>query len=906
MALTVNTNIINDTNQYLLDAKNVKGTFVVVASTAERDALPAATTVNGSLCYCTADSKFYQYNGSSWQEKEFGTNTTNDAYNLGYYDTITKNSDGTYTITRQTGYLTINTEDITRGSNETVNSAHAYVYAYSSKKVSDALYDWDAIIGISNNGFEVKCVDSDWIGANKISINSTANQICIGFSSPKTQAEIQALCPIYIQYKLATATTEIVEKNHYARYNQKFILEHNRTEAGEAVNLFDLSNVTDDSNYVNPEVIFSYENGGMIIPCGAETNSNNVSLQKFKNNGYISYLGGGEFAEGFSSITFQKTSDFNQIRIKRNGSKKDYGVLFNVDYLEDGKTYTISADVQLRNNTADRNIYCFHIMIVEGTIAQKEYYHYNAKKRISNNEALFLKNEAERSANLWDEITESGTLSGDDGSLENNSSRLRSKNFIPILPNTRYIFNSSYVARINFYGSTFNFISTWVNNKTPFVTPSNAYFIKFDINSDYGTTYKNDIILNEGFEPLPYQPYEGKVIHEKDLKNASTTLGYYDKITENPDESYTITKQTGYINGTDFLNWGVNAAGNRYVTFDHIKINRNIENVIGNCGRVGPDSWWQSTFTQVTITYDGNNDFLIILLPYGTAENDSSPLNDIHVQYKLPNARAEIVEKNYCAQYNKRFILEHNKIEAEKSSNLWSYENSITINAGSEKWWYLSNETMSNWGLVVGETYSIKSFVNNDTRNLAFQLLPSYSDFKEGRTFVFTSDTQIRIGGNTVSSTVTFTPKIMLVKGIDIADEYQPYSGKPVHKKEFEDFKNSMKFIPYVSVVETSSSKNISENGIYFVIPTEPFSASLKLEVRAGVSGTLQTAYFSGGIISVSSFFDSKLKFFEIRITYGAGSSAASISIADGHNYTSPPSGVISKITGKCKIYKLI
>ena len=76
MALTVNTQIINDTDQHLLDAKNVKGTFVVVASTAERDALPAATTVNGSLCYCTADSKFYQYNGSSWQEKNFGINSS--------------------------------------------------------------------------------------------------------------------------------------------------------------------------------------------------------------------------------------------------------------------------------------------------------------------------------------------------------------------------------------------------------------------------------------------------------------------------------------------------------------------------------------------------------------------------------------------------------------------------------------------------------------------------------------------------------------------------------------------------------------------------------------------------------------------------------------------------------------
>jgi len=73
MAYIVNTKIENQTNQYLLDAKNVKGSYVVVNSIKERDELPAATTVTGSLCYCTADSKFYQYNGSIWIEKEFGT-----------------------------------------------------------------------------------------------------------------------------------------------------------------------------------------------------------------------------------------------------------------------------------------------------------------------------------------------------------------------------------------------------------------------------------------------------------------------------------------------------------------------------------------------------------------------------------------------------------------------------------------------------------------------------------------------------------------------------------------------------------------------------------------------------------------------------------------------------------------
>ena len=349
----------------------------------------------------------------------------------------------------------------------------------------------------------------------------------------------------------------------------------------------------------------------------------------------------------------------------------------------------------------------------------------------------------------------------------------------------------------------------------------------------------------------------------------------------------------------------MNGAGNRYVTFEQIKVNNNIENIIGNCGRVGSNSWWQSTFSQVTITYDANNDFLIILLPYGTAENDSSPLNDIRVQYKLPNARTEIVEKNYLAQYNKRFILEQNKIEATKSSNLWSYENNITISAGNESWWYLSNAILDAWGLVIGETYSIKPFVNNNTKDIAFQILPGYSDFKSGRSFVFTSDTQIRIGGNTVASTVTFTPKITLVKGIDIADEYQPYSGAPIHKKEFDDFKNSMKFIPYVSVVETSSSKDISENGTYFVIPTDPSSASIKLEAKAGPQGTLQTAYFSGGIISVYRNHNRKFQVCEVKIVYGAGSSAASTYIVDSANYGSLPSGILTRITGKCKIYKL-
>ena len=210
MALTVNTQIINDTDQHLLDAKNVKGTFVVVASTTERNALPAATTVNGSLCYCTADSKFYQYNGSSWQEKEFGTNATNDAYNLGYYDTITKNSDGTYTITRQTGYLVLDGV-IEKNASVTQNGSTS-TYRYTFDIVSGSGQNGDVISNLLT-----KILFGDLVnGRTGIAMYSaTRCSICIsGITTLADYKSHLAKNNIYVQYKLATARTEKVEKNH--------------------------------------------------------------------------------------------------------------------------------------------------------------------------------------------------------------------------------------------------------------------------------------------------------------------------------------------------------------------------------------------------------------------------------------------------------------------------------------------------------------------------------------------------------------------------------------------------------------------------------------------------------------------------------------------------------------------
>lgn len=67
--LNVNVNMTNNRTGYLADAKNIKGGFVVVAST---DEIPDACKVAGQLIYNTTDSKFYQYNGTAWVEVDFG------------------------------------------------------------------------------------------------------------------------------------------------------------------------------------------------------------------------------------------------------------------------------------------------------------------------------------------------------------------------------------------------------------------------------------------------------------------------------------------------------------------------------------------------------------------------------------------------------------------------------------------------------------------------------------------------------------------------------------------------------------------------------------------------------------------------------------------------------------------
>ena len=62
--------VVNLAGGTVAAAIDIEGGYFPVASLND---IPDHAKVLGSLCYCTTDGKFYQYNGTNWIEKEFGT-----------------------------------------------------------------------------------------------------------------------------------------------------------------------------------------------------------------------------------------------------------------------------------------------------------------------------------------------------------------------------------------------------------------------------------------------------------------------------------------------------------------------------------------------------------------------------------------------------------------------------------------------------------------------------------------------------------------------------------------------------------------------------------------------------------------------------------------------------------------
>ena len=126
--------------------------------------------------------------------------------------------------------------------------------------------------------------------------------------------------------------------------------------------------------------------------------------------------------------------------------------------------------------------------------------------------------------NVWDEEWEVGTINASTGENQSSTTRIRSKNLIPILPNTNYCYTQFQTGgnlstgRVCYYDKDKNYISGnavfpsgTAGFRSPYVftTPSNAYFMRFSPTSEYGTTYNQDISINYPSTDTEYHSYNG-------------------------------------------------------------------------------------------------------------------------------------------------------------------------------------------------------------------------------------------------------------------------------------------------------------------------------------------------------------------------------------------------------------
>ena len=146
-----------------------------------------------------------------------------------------------------------------------------------------------------------------------------------------------------------------------------------------------------------------------------------------------------------------------------------------------------------------------------------DYYPYNAGEIVSAGTESIV----EQGRNLWDEVWKVGTISSSSGNNEGSTAAIYSENYIPIIPNSTYIF--VYVGsakfenvKTRFYDHSKKYIGYNDNNgqtvypNKSFITPSNAFYVRFTLPPDYGNVYKTDIALIAGSSGA-YTPYHRNV-----------------------------------------------------------------------------------------------------------------------------------------------------------------------------------------------------------------------------------------------------------------------------------------------------------------------------------------------------------------------------------------------------------
>lgn len=230
-------------------------------------------------------------------------------------------------------------------------------------------------------------------------------------------------------------------------------------------------------------------------------------------------------------------------------------------YSNINRTFTLSEDITYNAiwiQVAKIGNYTFKEVFVGKKF--NEYQPYNSASHITNAQADLLKSEREKSLNLFNENSVLKNMLKTDGSISSNSD-WRLSPYIKVKSGKDYTFSwksssAFFQVRIGLYDANKSFISCLsyenANIFSKTFTPTNGTLyirVSYSLYVSGSTVTREQIMLNEGTEVLPYQEWNGSIIHEKDIepvllwKNGSSNtdfleqditvndLNEYDKVT---------------------------------------------------------------------------------------------------------------------------------------------------------------------------------------------------------------------------------------------------------------------------------------------------------------------------------------------------------------------------------------
>lgn len=266
----------------------------------------------------------------------------------------------------------------------------------------------------------------------------------------------------------------------------------------------------------------------------------------------------------------------------------------------------------------------------------------------------------EQGRNLWNEVWGVGSINSSSGNDEGGTASIYSKNYIPIIPNSTYIFvyagSASFEnVKTRFYDHSKNYIGYNDNNgqtvypNRAFITPLNAAYVRFTLPPGYGNVYKNDIALIAGSSGT-YAPYHRNVYPIPEaIRNlpgygwsAGTARNYVD---------YENKRYVQCVSSVDLgtVNWAINSAsivGEHFYGFiDSAKFKRlgafttTVHNIL--CSKYVTVARNSSVFVDKTITLDGDSTAVSQIQVKDTAYTDAAAfkqaMQGVILYYELAN-----------------------------------------------------------------------------------------------------------------------------------------------------------------------------------------------------------------------------------------------------------------------------